>query len=786
MISEGVYGLVQQYGAEDNGIPYLRRVNTDAMYHAMAHGIPAPAGTSLSAFAYSAAMNDPLTGKEVRSAGYAARAFIREKVFRPIIEAIEDALTRPLEDFEREPYKYWNPGRPRGSDYPGELPLETVVAEANWVDGYYTFGDAVNTDRETFDKAYRKFLGDDLFENGGRYTITGGSEAEVYKKFNEFAMEHKFGDGLPLVLPTVDRVNAMLEYTTRDRDEVLGTGLWMRKGKPTVEVVAANAVMAGAKPEYFPVILAAIEAIADEVENTNRFHHAYTSGASYSQLIAVSGPIVEQIGMETGANFFGAGNSVNNTIGRAIHMAWRNIAHLWQPHIDTARSGRHNDFTAFVVAEATDKLPDGWVSFAEDVGFPVGSSAVGVFGIGRYMDQLSDAGSTHETWTAAGLRTAIRAQPDASSQGIVVITPEQAKLVAAPTTQGGLGLATKGATRGSGTSTLTNYATKYVIVAGTDPGRAMSFGANTHGAGNSMSIRIISTAKRSEAGSVNDLSAPGTPTNFTVTAGEAPGTAVLNWAPPARQSSDTRPITGYEVTATERDYGVWITVPGGADARSFTLTGLDGAVEYQFRVRAISGGAWAYGATASPNMQNWEGARAVSTGITSPVTIETRGAPGTVRAVPAKGSFASIGLVLKDIGGGSVPAQVQGLHYTQGAENLVDGITLNWRKPVTDGGSAITKYQYRIEQGQRATATSTSLVWEGWSDWKDFDGNPTYDAVTKLFSARLNVVVADSTNPQYRFQVRAVNGVGGGVNSSPTSASWAEFMLVASITKSTP
>jgi hypothetical protein len=745
--------MVQQYAAEDNGIPYLRRVNLDGLKQAMAHGTPAYPGTTLGTY----------------PAGRDGRQQIREEVMRPIFQDIVNALTSPLKDFEREPYKYWNPGYPSGVGSPGEHPVYTFETQAGWKAGYYSYGDAVgiNKSREDFDKAYRKFLGDDLFENDGIFEITGTSEADAYRKFNDFAIEHKFGDGLPLVPPTEDLVNAMLAATARDPDDVMGSGHYMRKGKPTVRTIAVNAVMAGAKPEYFPVILAALDGVCEEVENVNRFHHTMTSGASYSQVVAVSGPIVKELGMETDANFFGAGNSVNNVIGRAIRLAMRNTAHQWQPHIDTARSGRHNDHTFFVVAENLDALPTGWVSFAEDAGFPAGSSVVGLFGSGRYMDQYKDAGATNQAWTAAGLRTALKGQSDASTQGVVILTPAMAKAV-----QSELSL-TKATARGNGTNAISGGATKYVLVAGTDPGRAMSFGANTHGSGNSMRIQRICTATKAQAGTAADFTAPSTPVNFTVTKGANPGEAILTWQPPTHIG---KPITEYQVTATERDYGNWIRVPGGDTARSYTLTGLDGGYEYQFRVRAVAGHTGAYAATAVAAQQGWGGARAPltgsATGASSPVNIASMGAPATVLSMPACGSPASIRLKLSSIGGATAPQQVQGMHLKYPATG---GVSVNWRKPVSDGGSAITKYQYRV----RTTTTADGTTFNPWADnWIDVNFADCNEK-TRIYSVTITESVAAVWFRYFEIEVRAVNVIGAGPEGyvTPTTGAANAFIL---------
>ena len=712
MLTEGNYSQVHHYAAEDNGMPYQRRVALDTLRTSIALGTPTD-----------------------------GRGYARDNVMGPALEEIEYALTASLRDYERDPYNFYNPGKPSGSDFAdGSI----RKAPPEWQDGYFdVLKDAVGKSREEYNNAYRKLLGDDLFENNGTFTIKGSSEADALRKFNQHADAHKYGDGLPLVPPTTERVDAMLAATTRDPDELLGK-IFMRKGNASVRTVAVNAVMAGAKPEQFPVILAAMEAMCEDVENTNRMHHGLTSGASYSMLFFVGGPIVKDIGMETDGNFFGANNEVNNAIGRAIRLAILNTSHNWRPHIDTARSGRHNDLTFFIVAENEDALPAGWDPFPVDAGFPAGSSVVGVTSIGRYMDQLKNAGQTNENWTAAGLRQSLRAQSDASTHGVIILTPEQAKAMAASEEQGGLGL-TKQTARDRSASALSTSVEKYVIVAGTDPGRAMLFGANTHGNANSLHLKLISTATKAEAGTAKDMTPPGIPQNFTVKPGEDPGTAVLSWDPPVRQG---RGVTRYEVTAQERDYGIWLTVEGGADARSITLTNLDGATEYSFRLRAVYAGAWAYGTVRDPDMQGWGGARSHDNPGTNPIDTALRGAPSSTRALPAKGAPAIIQTSLKDIGGASVPSYVQGF-YGKIAD---DTATLIWRAPIDNGGLDITSYEYRYRAGTSGD----------WGDWTAIADSPSalYNAAGNRYIYSVPRADIDVVSGNAQFQIRAVNDKG--------------------------
>ena len=127
----------------------------------------------------------------------------------------------------------------------------------------------------------------------------------------ELYEEHGWGDGLPLVPPTTERVDAMLDLAEGDVDEELGI-LLPRAGVVTRRVVAINAVLAGCKPEYFPVVLSATRALAHPDVNL-RGVNATTH--SVAPLVIVSGDVVRECGFNYGVGAFGPGNRANATVG---------------------------------------------------------------------------------------------------------------------------------------------------------------------------------------------------------------------------------------------------------------------------------------------------------------------------------------------------------------------------------------------------------------------------------------------------------------------------------------
>src|SRR5690348_14179623 len=139
-------------------------------------------------------------------------------------------------------------------------------------------------------------------------------ELEDLNAFIELAYEQGWTDGLPVYPPTDDKVEAMIAYLGREPDEVIGI-VPPGEGIATIEKIAINAVMAGCKPEYVPIVVAAVEAMLDPRFELLRVQ-ATTAGPA--PLVIVSGPLVRQLNFNYGAGTFtGTGHRANATIGRA-------------------------------------------------------------------------------------------------------------------------------------------------------------------------------------------------------------------------------------------------------------------------------------------------------------------------------------------------------------------------------------------------------------------------------------------------------------------------------------
>lgn len=142
----------------------------------------------------------------------------------------------------------------------------------------------------------------------GTYEITEDTDAI------EFYFEQGVTDGLPVVPPTEERVQRMLAATSRAADDVIAL-VPPNFGAATVEKIAVNAVMAGCKPEYLPVVMAGVEAMCDERVS---LHGVQGTTHTSTPLFIINGPIRHRLDINCAAGVFGSGWRANATIGRAL------------------------------------------------------------------------------------------------------------------------------------------------------------------------------------------------------------------------------------------------------------------------------------------------------------------------------------------------------------------------------------------------------------------------------------------------------------------------------------
>jgi hypothetical protein len=240
----------------------------------------------------------------------------------------------------------------------------------------------------------------------------------------EAAFERGWSDGLPVVPPTPERVARMLTGTTRDAAEVVAV-VPPDLVECTVEKVAANAVMAGCRPEYLPVVLAAIEAACtDEFNMHGLLATTYFSGP----VVIVNGPIGRAIGMNSGVNALGQGNRANATIGRALQLVVRNVGGGRPGEVDRATLGNPGKYT-FCFAEYDAGSP--WEPLHVERGLQQGASAVTLFagdGVRGVVDQLSRTPDSLARSLAACLQAVPHPKLAFGFDAVLVVTPEHARV----------------------------------------------------------------------------------------------------------------------------------------------------------------------------------------------------------------------------------------------------------------------------------------------------------------------------------------------------------------------
>jgi len=206
------------------------------------------------------------------------------------------------------------------------------------------------------------------FERSTPRLMEPAGEDELHRTF----LEHGWTDRLPIVLPTEERVEAMLAGTSRAPGEVVGhmrPTAYREAWELTVEKVAVNAVMAGARPEYLPVILA-LAATGVSARNS--------STSSMAAMVVVNGPIRHEVSMNAGVGAMGPYNHANATIGRAYGLLSQNLQGGSVPgETYMGSQGNAYAFTNLTFAENEERSP--WRPFHVDAGYAPGDSTVSVW-----------------------------------------------------------------------------------------------------------------------------------------------------------------------------------------------------------------------------------------------------------------------------------------------------------------------------------------------------------------------------------------------------------------------
>lgn len=247
-----------------------------------------------------------------------------------------------------------------------------------------------------------------------------------------FPPENRWSDGFPVIPPTEERVEWMLTGTERSPDEEI-TQLPPCYGKATVEKIAINAVMAGAKPEYLETIIAAVDAISDPkvyLEGTTT-----TTDPGNAPLIVINGPIVNELGLNYSWGVMGPGWRPNSTIGRALSLCVRNIGGADTPGSIVQHTYYLPHDYSMVLAQPYPETTGNWKLLSEQLGYRRDQNVVFVMPTDGPTN-LSPFDSPTKPISAANLLKnwvdqMAQQQPRRGFVGLINFSPEHVRILAA-------------------------------------------------------------------------------------------------------------------------------------------------------------------------------------------------------------------------------------------------------------------------------------------------------------------------------------------------------------------
>ncbi|WP_202237249.1 UGSC family (seleno)protein [Actinacidiphila reveromycinica] len=255
----------------------------------------------------------------------------------------------------------------------------------------------------------------------------------TFDEVNEYFLKNQWSDGLPIVPPTLDRVEAFLRFTDRDPAEVLGV-IQPENREATVWSVAVNGVMSGCRPEYLPILIGIVEAMAEP----NFYARDFGATPGLEPLVVVSGPIVKQLDFNYETAVMRVGRQANTSIGRFARMFMRNIVGLRFSPDDSDKASIGLGMNV-VLAENEDAVTEvGWTSHAETFGFSrednvvtvqsVMASTIPIYTAGdtakEHLDTLVEIfGGTCAGWAHTGIKKG-------KNFPLLIMSPGVAKIIA--------------------------------------------------------------------------------------------------------------------------------------------------------------------------------------------------------------------------------------------------------------------------------------------------------------------------------------------------------------------
>ena len=237
-----------------------------------------------------------------------------------------------------------------------------------------------------------------------------------YDDAQEFYMSEGIGDGLPVVPPTEAKVQAMLDSVGLAPTDVIAEEN-VRGVRFTAEKVAINAVMAGCKPEYMPVVVAAVQAVSEPPFN---FHANSTSTNGVGVLVIVSGPIAMDIGINSSTVAMGHGFRANATIGRAMGLIKINLYGSVPHDMDKSTLGHPGKYS-FCFAENDDVIP--WEPLRVEKGYGEEESTVTVFAANSPVQVNTQNESAPEDFLSIAADASI-VLGERHSEFVLVLSPE--------------------------------------------------------------------------------------------------------------------------------------------------------------------------------------------------------------------------------------------------------------------------------------------------------------------------------------------------------------------------
>lgn len=259
--------------------------------------------------------------------------------------------------------------------------------------------------------------------------VFAGDLLEVQEHF----LQQLWSDGLPIIPPTSERVAEFLSHSPYSREHVIGV-LPNEGREATALSVAINGVMAGCRPEYMPVLLAIVDAIADEhfrLEDAG-------STPSWEPLVVVSGPIAKRLGFNVGQGVMKVGRQANTSIGRFLRLYMRNVCGFRIPPGDGDKGSIGFTFNVALAEDEDAARRAGWPTLAMDLGFGPDENVVSVMSVVCITAPLYSAGSravdhAHQfaevikrsfaAWAHVGLRKGIWTP-------LIIMGPEVAEVIA--------------------------------------------------------------------------------------------------------------------------------------------------------------------------------------------------------------------------------------------------------------------------------------------------------------------------------------------------------------------